>query len=407
MPFIETLPVWLNPGTEPPMSKKTEGWNPIEKPPADWWNWFMTRTYKALEELQTDAITKEAAAQQINDALVSSKQYTDDKISALSPQLNKIEVLEQNFGNHAIDYVKHPAYAVASGTNAYSVTLNPVPNELIEGMGIVLKISNNATGNCTLNVNSLGAKSIVKTDGTPVNNLKAGAIYTLRYSGVNFILQGEGGNAKVTNSLLKTGINEEIVEFSDERNLYTTKTLSYANYRGCKYDKSTGALLKIIDFSSESTSGSHHLTYTADGLFHRDSNSFPGVRVYDENKTLLRTLDFGLANLKKVQYGRNLNEFVFTTGYAVILYDTNGTQIRMVYKENGSYMSPDVLTVYRDGSGKIQAFVLITGSSGSYHGYFDTKGLTTSLGNDYNSRAIPLNEIAMISNHLNQYISSL
>lgn len=45
-------------------------------------------------------------------------------------------------------------------------------------------------------MNGLGAKPIKKPNGNDVSagNLKAGSIYTLRYNGTNFILQGEGGS---------------------------------------------------------------------------------------------------------------------------------------------------------------------------------------------------------------------
>jgi hypothetical protein len=55
MPFEEQLPQWDAPGVEPPASKKSTGWQAGEKPPADYWNWQMNRTYKALEELQQKA----------------------------------------------------------------------------------------------------------------------------------------------------------------------------------------------------------------------------------------------------------------------------------------------------------------------------------------------------------------
>lgn len=94
---------------------------------------------------------------------------------------------------HANDYVAHPGYANTTGTNAYSVTLNPKPTALVAGLGVVIKVGNNATANCTLNVNGLGAKPIVDSGGKQVKNLRAGGIYSLRYGGTSFILQGEGG----------------------------------------------------------------------------------------------------------------------------------------------------------------------------------------------------------------------
>lgn len=58
MPFEEQLPEWHAEGVEPPTSKKNTGWQAGEKPPADYWNWQMNRTYKALQELQQKAAEK-------------------------------------------------------------------------------------------------------------------------------------------------------------------------------------------------------------------------------------------------------------------------------------------------------------------------------------------------------------
>ncbi|PFW61559.1 hypothetical protein [Bacillus sp. AFS075034] len=348
----------------------------------------ISKLQKALEEHK-----KDGTAHDIGDKSKLRTKSKDTMVNAIN--------------SHVEDYVQHPAYAVASGTNAYAVTLDPAPTALVAGMGIVLKINSDATGNCTLNVNNLGAKSIVRPDGTPVNNFKAGAIYTLRFNGVNFIPQGEGGNAKVTNGLLKVGVNSEIVRFSDEKYLYTTKNTSAgANYRACKYDKTTGTLVKVLDFTSPSTGGNHHLTYTADGIFHRDSYQFPELRVYDENKTILRAINFNLTeSLRQVQYGKDLNEFVFTTILGITLYDTTGTYIKTVYTEKEEYGYINDLTMYRSASGKIEAFIITGRNSGKFHGYFDTKGLTTT--DNVSVRFTYLDERAMFTNHFNQYISSL
>lgn len=86
--------------------------------------------------------------------------------------------------------------ATTNSANAYSVTLNPAPTALVEGLRVTVKINVANTGASTLNVNSLGAKAIKKADGNDVanGNLKANGVYTLVYDGTSaFILQGEGG----------------------------------------------------------------------------------------------------------------------------------------------------------------------------------------------------------------------
>lgn len=110
---------------------------------------------------------------------------------------NELQTLDNKVTSHLDDYVKHPAYAVATGSaNAYSVTLNPAPTSYVEGMAIAVKINVDNTGPSTIDINGLGTKSIKKPNGNDVaaGNLKAGSIYTLRYNGTNFILQGEGSD---------------------------------------------------------------------------------------------------------------------------------------------------------------------------------------------------------------------
>ncbi len=49
----ETLPEWNEQGTEPPQSKKDEGWQAEEKPPAGWFNWLFNRIYEAIKEIRS------------------------------------------------------------------------------------------------------------------------------------------------------------------------------------------------------------------------------------------------------------------------------------------------------------------------------------------------------------------
>lgn len=98
-------------------------------------------------------------------------------------------------------------YAVATGTNAYALVLNPNPQTYYEGMCIAFKIVTANTAASTLNVNGLGARPIRKQNGQAVaaGNLKAGTIYTARYDGANFILQGEGGEGTAVAGDVLTG----------------------------------------------------------------------------------------------------------------------------------------------------------------------------------------------------------
>lgn len=119
---------------------------------------------------------------------------------------SQLVALEQSVNEHQADDVNHVRYGVATGSaNAYAVTLNPAPTTYAEGMAVSLKINADSTAASTLNVNGLGAKGIKKSNGTDVTNLKANGIYTFRYDGTNFILQGEGGSGNAVASDLLSG----------------------------------------------------------------------------------------------------------------------------------------------------------------------------------------------------------
>ena len=84
-------------------------------------------------------------------------------------------------------------YGTASGTNTYTVTIPGAT--LTEGRSYKIKFTNANTGAATLNINGLGAKSIVKSNGNALSsgNIKAGQILHLVYTGSVFQLLGEGG----------------------------------------------------------------------------------------------------------------------------------------------------------------------------------------------------------------------
>lgn len=91
MAFNEQLPEWNATGVEPPASKKSEGWQPEDKPPADWFNWLFNRAYKALTEIRgilgghVDAAaphfgheTPTGATAKASAAETNAKSYTDN-----------------------------------------------------------------------------------------------------------------------------------------------------------------------------------------------------------------------------------------------------------------------------------------------------------------------------------------
>ncbi|RSL32676.1 hypothetical protein D7Z54_14600 [Salibacterium salarium] len=52
MAFEKPLPEWNAAGEKPEQEVIDDGWQPGDKPPAEWWNWWMNATYEAMKEMR-------------------------------------------------------------------------------------------------------------------------------------------------------------------------------------------------------------------------------------------------------------------------------------------------------------------------------------------------------------------
>lgn len=92
-------------------------------------------------------------------------------------------------------------YAADAGANdTYVITLSPAPAAYAVGQTFRFKANTANTGAATLNINSLGAVTIVKGVSTTLadGDIAAGQINTVVYDGTNFVLQSST-NANVNN----------------------------------------------------------------------------------------------------------------------------------------------------------------------------------------------------------------
>ena len=82
--------------------------------------------------------------------------------------------------------------ADAGGSDAYAITLSPVPAGYTTGMIVTFKANTANTGASTLNVNSLGAKTIKRTGttDTKTGDILANQLVTVVYDGTNFVIVG-------------------------------------------------------------------------------------------------------------------------------------------------------------------------------------------------------------------------
>ena len=80
-------------------------------------------------------------------------------------------------------------YCVDTGSaNVYSASLTPAPTQMYVGMQVAVKIANDCTGPCTLNINGLGAHAIKRATGANPNagDLKANQVACFVYDGANW-----------------------------------------------------------------------------------------------------------------------------------------------------------------------------------------------------------------------------
>lgn len=80
--------------------------------------------------------------------------------------------------------------ADAQANDTYVITLSPAPTAYTTGMQVIFKANTANTGAATLNVNSLGAKTIVKAVSTTLanNDILANMFCLCVYDGTNFVL---------------------------------------------------------------------------------------------------------------------------------------------------------------------------------------------------------------------------
>lgn len=98
--------------------------------------------------------------------------------------------------DHSVVTKVHNNFAIATGTNDYSVTLSPAPSSYVAGMIVSFLSPSANTAECTLNCNGLGAKPIYKNAIEILTNgiIKEGQVVSVVYDGSNFqITSGSGG----------------------------------------------------------------------------------------------------------------------------------------------------------------------------------------------------------------------
>lgn len=142
----------------------------------------------------TDIANAQSTAEAAQTA-AETAQSTADAAETPAGAQAKADAAQEAAEDYADGLIKTGLFGTTTGSaNTYAITVSPAPT-LVAGLRVTIKINVANTGASTLNVNGLGAKSLLKSNGNAMasGNLRANGVYTFVYDGTNFILQGEGG----------------------------------------------------------------------------------------------------------------------------------------------------------------------------------------------------------------------
>lgn len=158
--------------------------------------WFAETTGKTESEINQWQLTVKA---EFDQWFASIQNILDGDVAANLAV--RITTLEQKLAMYQVEGEQHKFNNVIHDTYVACTTLSATAEKVVttsgftltEGARITVKFAyaNTAT-TPKLKINAEGAKPLVKADGTAFKNIKAG-VYSFVYSGLNFTVQGEGG----------------------------------------------------------------------------------------------------------------------------------------------------------------------------------------------------------------------
>jgi len=173
--------------------------------------------------------------------------------------LSTNELLMATDSVYGVDQDGSTLYAADSvGTDSYAVTLTPTPPAYFTGMVVRFKAGTANTGACTLNVNSLGAKTIKKnvSDDMATGDILQNQIVEVIYDGTNFQII----SPLTVATTYKNGVTTKNISDAD-----TTQTIAHG----------LGAAPKRVRFWATSDTGTSGAVHTAFGSY--DSGGQSGI----------------------------------------------------------------------------------------------------------------------------------
>jgi len=144
-----------------------------------------------------DSLTCTRAAE--STTIAAHSQNADVELRVTAGTLAEYELLSKL---HGMDFA-----ADDQTSDTYAITLAPAPTAYFTGMVVKFKANTLNTGACTLNVNSLGAKTLKKNYNSDLvtGDILAGQIVTVIYDGTNFQVLSIGSVSIATGAEVTTG----------------------------------------------------------------------------------------------------------------------------------------------------------------------------------------------------------
>lgn len=225
-------------------------------------------------------------------------------------------------GGQDLDGSAPTDYAVGAGSaNVYTATFTPALTAHCTGLPLLVKMSPTNTGASAFNPNGLGAKTIVRPDGTPLRayDILAGGIYQLVYDGTNYQMTSIAPQAAISGAFrglrasasggaaaIAVAADEIIVGNSQGYQVLTGVSLSIAGTSVGANGLDTGTLAArtwyslwvIYNPSSKTVAGLMSLSAATPTL--------PSGYTYKSRVGWIRTDDTNKYPLAFVQYGRSV-----------------------------------------------------------------------------------------------------
>jgi hypothetical protein len=125
-----------------------------------------------------------------NPTSTDPKSYGDDHLRLVKT------VLKNSFAGYSAEISLRGTEAQGSTVNDYTVTVSPAPTAYTIGTLVTFKSTHANTSTCTLQVNSLGTKSLLDSNGValPSGAIPSGAVCQAVYDGTSFYLISANGH---------------------------------------------------------------------------------------------------------------------------------------------------------------------------------------------------------------------